>query len=164
MILSLIVAMDANRLIGADGRLPWRLPDDMRWFRRITMGKPVIMGRKTYESLPTQFRPLPGRDNIVVTRNRAYQAEGAAVVHSAADALAAAGDVKEVIVAGGATLYEQMLPQSVRLYLTLIDAAFAGDTYFPEIDWSEWREVSREVHEVDGRHPYRFHWLVLERH
>ena len=163
MQISLIVAMDRKRLIGRDGRLPWRLPDDMQWFRQQTMGKPVIMGRKTYESLPARFRPLPGRGNIIVTRNRLYQAEGAAVVHTLTDALAAAGEAPEVMVVGGAQLYARLLPQADRLYLTLIDAEFAGDAHFPEIDPAEWQEISREEHEADGRHAHRFSWVILTR-
>ncbi len=163
MQISLIVAMDRNRVIGRNGRLPWHFPDDMKWFRRQTMGKPVIMGRKTYESIPARFRPLPGRHNIVVTRNRLYQAEGAAVVHTAADALAAAGEAPELMVIGGVQLYARLLPQADRLYLTLIDAEFIGDAYFPEIDPAEWQEISRQRHEVDGRHAYRFSWVILTR-
>ncbi|MCP4415655.1 MAG: dihydrofolate reductase [Chloroflexi bacterium] len=161
--LSMIVAMDKNRLIGVDNGLPWRLPDDMKWFVEKTMGKPVIMGRKTYESIPLKFRPLGGRHNIVLTHNRDYAAPGATVVHSVSNALQAAGDVPEIIIGGGANLYAQLLPQTNRLYLTLIEAEFAGDAYFPKIDWSAWRETLRQHHPSDERHAYSFTWLILDR-
>ncbi len=163
MRLSLIVAMDKNRLIGVNGRIPWRLPDDMKWFREQTMGKPVIMGRKTFESIPDRFRPLPGRRNIVVTRNWLYQAEGVTVINSVEAALAAAGVVDEIVVIGGAELYTQLLPQADRLYLTRIDAEFDGDAYFPEIDPAAWHEVYRQEHPADDRHDYAFTWFIWER-
>jgi dihydrofolate reductase len=163
MILSLIVAMDKNGVIGVNGRLPWHLPDDMKWFREQTIGKPVIMGRKTFESIPEKFRPLPGRHNIIHTRNVKFHAEGATIVHSLGEALAAAGNVAEVMIIGGAELYAQFLPQADRIYLTQIDAAFEGDASFPEITPSAWRERWRQVHEPDKNHPYRFSWVILER-
>ncbi len=163
-----VVALDANRLIGRDNALPWRLPDDMRWFRAQTMGKPCIMGRKTYDSLPERFRPLPGRLNIVVTRNRGYEAPGAVVVHSVDEALAAAGAAPEVIVVGGADLFRALLPQVDRLYLTELDGAAeaqlgARDVFFPDISATAWREVYREHHPADDRHPFPFTWRILER-
>lgn len=158
-----VVAMDDNRLIGRDNDLPWRLPDDMRWFREKTMGKPCIMGRKTYDSLPARFRPLPGRLNIVVTRNREYEASGAIVVHSVEEALAAAGDVEEIIIVGGADLFRRLLPVVDRLYLTRVHGAAEGDVYFPEYDVGEWREIYREDHPADERHAMAFTWLVLDR-
>ena len=161
--ISFVVAMDRNRVIGVDGRLPWRLPDDMKWFKEVTMGKPVIMGRKTYESIPDRFKPLAGRHNIVITHNRNYRAEGATVVHSVDEALAAAADAGEIIIGGGAQLYEALLPQAGRLYLTLVDGAFAGDAYFPELDLDQWREIYHQDHQPDKRHPYSFTWLILER-
>jgi dihydrofolate reductase len=161
--LSFVVAMDSNRLIGAHDGLPWRLPDDMKFFKAITMGKPVIMGRKTYESIPAAFRPLTGRKNIIVTGDKTYQAEGCIVAHSIEEALAAAGEVAEIIVGGGAEVYRQLLPQADRIYLTLVEGQFKGDVYFPQFDMREWREVAREIHEPDERHPYRFNWIILER-
>ncbi|MCL4263847.1 MAG: dihydrofolate reductase [Anaerolineae bacterium] len=163
MIISLIVAMDYNRLIGANNGLPWRLPDDMRWFVERTMGKPVIMGRKTYNSIPAKFRPLHGRHNIIITRNPDYEAVGCTVVHSLAAALAAAGDVPEVIIGGGAQIYAKALPLAHRLYLTLIDGEFTGDAYFPPLDPAEWRETFRQEHEPDARHGHRFTWLIWAR-
>ena len=162
-LLAFVVAMDKNRLIGADNRLPWRLPDDMKWFRQVTLGKPVIMGRKTYESIPPKFRPLPERVNVVVTRQLDYVAEGAIVVHSIAEALTAVAPQPEIIIAGGSQLYEQLLPQADRLYLTLVDGEFGGDAYFPAFDWDDWQEISRERHPSDGRHAVPFDWLILDR-
>lgn len=161
--LAMVVAMDKNCLIGVGNGLPWRLPDDMVWFVQQTMGKPVIMGCKTYESIPAKFRPLKGRHNIVLTRDRSYDAPGATIVHSVEDALAAAGDVEEIIIGGGANLYAQLLPQTTRLYLTLVDAELEGDAYFPEIEWSAWRETFRQDHPADERHTFAFTWLILER-
>lgn len=158
-----VVAMDDNRLIGRENSLPWRLPDDMRWFRDVTLGKPCIMGRKTYDSLPDRFRPLPGRRNIVVTRNREYQAPGAEVVHSVEDALEAAGDAEEVIIVGGADLFRRMMPVVDRLYLTRVHGAAEGDIFFPEYDAAEWREMYRAEHTADERHPWAFTWLILDR-
>jgi dihydrofolate reductase len=161
--LAMVVAMDKNRLIGAGNGLPWHLPDDMQWFVQQTMGKPVIMGRKTYESIPAKFRPLKGRHNIVLTRDQSYEAPGTTVVHSVEAALAVAGEVEEIIVGGGANLYAQLLPQTTRIYLTLIEAELEGDAYFPEIEWSAWRETYREHHPTDKRHNFAFTWLILER-
>ena len=158
-----VVAMDDNRLIGRDNGLPWRLPDDMRWFREKTIGKPCILGRKTYDSLPARFRPLPGRLNIVVTRNPDYDAPGAVVVHSVDDALRAAGDVDEVIIVGGADLFRELLLIVDRLYLTRVHGAAEGDVYFPDVATDGWREVYRDHHPADDRHPFAFTWLILDR-
>lgn len=155
--------MDRNRVIGLRGRLPWRLPDDMRRFRALTMGKPVLMGRKTYESIPERLRPLSGRHNIVLTRRPDYTAPGCTVVDTIDAGLAAAAGADEVMVIGGATLYEQLLPRADRLYLTLVDAALEGDAYFPPLRPSQWREVQREPHPADARHAYSFTFVVFER-
>ncbi len=161
--ISLIVAMDKNRLIGAKNRLPWRLPDDMRWFVKQTMGKPVIMGRKTYDSIPPKFKPLNGRKNIILTRNKKYQVEGCAVVHSLEEALHAAGDVPEIIIGGGTQIYTLSLPIADRIYLTEVDGIFDGDTYFPETNWAEWQESYRQTHAADVRHTHSFTWIILDR-
>ncbi|HFQ93832.1 MAG TPA: dihydrofolate reductase [Anaerolineae bacterium] len=161
--ISLIAAMDRNRLIGAAGRIPWHLPDDMRWFVEQTMGKPVIMGRKTYDSIPPRFKPLKGRHNIILTRQPDYAAAGCTVVHSPEAALAAAGDAPEIIIGGGAALYRHFLPQAGRLYLTLVDGEFSGDVYFPPYDPAAWQETFRQPHPADDRHPPPFTWLILER-
>ncbi len=161
--LALIAALDKNRVIGVNGRIPWRLPDDLKWFREMTLGKPVLMGRKTYESIPAQFRPLPGRRNIVITRQPDYSAPGTAVVHTLAQALTAAAPAPEIIVAGGGELYAALLPQATRLYLTLVAGEFAGDAFFPPYQPHLWRERWRQEHAADERHPYSFTWLILER-
>jgi len=162
--IAFIVAMDENRLIGRDGGLPWRLPDDMRWFREHTICKPCIMGRKTYESLPDRFRPLPDRPNIVVTRDASYQAPGATVVHSLPAALVAAGDVDEIMIVGGGELFAELLPQADRLYLTLVKTAETGDVYFPEMEPGEWVESFCQEHAADERHPYAFIWQIVDRY
>jgi len=138
---ALVAALARNRVIGVGSHLPWRLPEDLARFKRLTMGAPVIMGRKTRESIG---RPLPGRRNIVVTRERAATWEGCVVAHSLDEALALADDAPEAFVIGGAELYAQALPRAARLYLTLIDADYAGDAWFPEFDAAAWREVARE--------------------
>jgi len=155
--------MDRNRLIGAGGGIPWRLPDDMKHFRQVTMGKPVLMGRITYESIPLRFRPLAGRSNIILTRQSDYYAPGCVVVHSLDAALAAAAGQPELMVIGGADLYEQLMPQADRLYLTLVDGEFAGDVFFPSIEVEQWREISRQEHVRDERHLFPFTILLLER-
>ena len=138
--LTLIAAVASNGIIGRDNRMPWHLPEDLRHFKTLTMGHPMIMGRKTWESLPGR---LPGRPHIIVTRSADYRAEGATVTHSLPAAIRAAGDCDEVFVIGGAEIYAQALPIADRLQLTEIDAAFDGDTAFPSWDRSQWRETSR---------------------
>jgi dihydrofolate reductase len=153
--------MDDNRLIGVDNCLPWKLPADMKWFRRHTLGKPIIMGRKTFDSFGG--RPLPERTNIVVTRDKGYQAEGAIIVYSIEEALKAAGDGEEVMIIGGASFYEQMLPRAERLYITQVHGNFEGDAWFPEFEMGEWCEVEREESAVDERNAYPCTFLVFER-
>src|SRR5262245_8417642 len=128
-IVSLIVAMAENGVIGRDNALPWRLPEDLRRFKTITMGKPVIMGRKTFESIG---KPLPGRTNIVLTRDKSWSADGVSVVHSFDEAMARAGEVAEVAVIGGAELFRMALARADRIYLTLVHAEVAGDVVFPQ--------------------------------
>ncbi len=141
--ISLIAALARNRAIGKNGQLLWHLPEDMRHFRETTRGKPVIMGRKTWESLPDSFRPLPGRHNIVISRNPAYVAPGATLVSSLNDAMREAGEALEVFVIGGAELYRQALPIADRLYLTEIAEDFDGDVFFPDVRPEVWEEISR---------------------
>lgn len=160
MTLSLVVAMDRNRVIGRAGRLPWRLPDELQNFKRITMGKPIVMGRRTHESIG---RPLPGRANIVVTRNPHYEAPGCRVVHSLSAALAASAGAGETLLIGGAALFEEALPLAARLYLTEIHAEVDGDVWFPEFDRGAWREVERIEHPADARHEYSHSLSVLDR-
>lgn len=152
--------MARNRVIGRDNRLPWRLPADLAYFKRVTMGHPVIMGRRTWESIG---RPLPGRQNIIVSRNRDYSAAGATVVASLDDAWRAAGDVEEACVIGGTSLFAEALPHADRIHLTEVEAEVEGDTYFPPFDRSQWveREVTRQAR--DERHEYPFRIVVLER-
>jgi dihydrofolate reductase len=146
--LTLVAAIARNGIIGKDNALPWHLPADLRHFKELTTGHAVIMGRKTWESLPEKFRPLPGRQNIVVTRNAGYAAAGAKVVTSLEDAVAAATGA-EAFVIGGAELYRAALPLADRLQLTEIDTDFAGDTWFPARDPAQWQQVAREAH-ADG--------------
>ena len=147
--LALIAARARNGVIGLDNRMPWHLPEDLAHFKRVTLGKPVVMGRKTFESIG---RPLPGRLNIVVTRNPDWQAAGVQVAHSldAALALAAAAAPEEIMLIGGAELYRQALPQADVLYLTEIDAEFAGDAFFPEVDLARWRIDREEAGQRDS--------------
>ena len=152
--------MDRNRLIGRDNALPWRLPADLAHFRNITMGKPVVMGRKTFESIG---RPLPGRTNIVLTRSLDFSAEGVLVADSLESALDLAGDAAEVFVIGGGAVYEQALPQAQRLYLTLVDDEFEGDAWFPAIVPTQWREVERSRHGADERNPHDYSFVVFEK-
>ena len=142
--LALIAACGRGRVIGIDNRLPWHLPEDMKFFRETTRGKPVIMGRKTWESLPDAFRPLPGRLNIVVSRNAGFQAAGGTVVGSLPEALSAARDANIAFVIGGAELYRQSLPLADRLILTEIDQDYPGDAFFPPFSMDEWTETSRQ--------------------
>jgi len=160
MIISLIAAMDKNKVIGKNNSLPWNMPEDMKYFRDKTKGKPVIMGRKTYESIG---KPMPQRTNIIITKDQDYKVEGCIVVHSIDEALKAAGNVEEVMVIGGSQIYKEFLPKANRMYLTFIDAEFEGDTYFPEYNIEEWKEISYEEHERDAENPHDYRFVVLER-
>lgn len=160
MDLSIIVALGANRVIGAKNRLLWHLPAELQYFKKTTMGKPIIMGRKTHESIGTA---LPGRRNIVISRNAAFQALGCEVVSSLDAALSLVKDSAEVMVIGGAQIYQQALPLAQRLYLTRIEGEFVGDTFFPAWLASEWREVSCEQRAADTDNAYAMTFLVLER-
>jgi len=160
MIISLVAAMGNGRVIGIENRLPWRLPADMKHFRTLTMGKPVLMGRKTFESVG---KPLAGRTNIVVTQDKTYQPIGVKVAHTIDEALAIAGEAQEVMVIGGASFYMQLLPRAQRLYLTEIHHDFAGDALFPAWDSAEWHEVHRDNHAPDGDNAYPYSFVTLER-
>ena len=160
MILTLVVAMSENRVIGRDGDLPWRLPEDLKHFKKVTLGKPVIMGRKTWDSL--YVKPLPGRRNIVVTRNPDFQAEGAETTAAVEDALALVASEEEVMVIGGATLFQDALPVASRLHLTEVHAEIDGDTFFPKFDRSHWRETSRDDQPAEGDTP-AYSFVLLER-
>jgi len=154
-VLTLIAAVARNGVIGVDNRLPWHLPADLQHFKALTLGNTVIMGRKTWESLPAKFRPLPGRRNVVVTRDGSYRAEGAVVALSLPAAIEAA-ETGEAFVIGGAELYAAALPLADRLELTEIDAAFEGATHFPAIDPHRWRETAREAHRAEAGFDYAF--------
>ncbi|HVS00640.1 MAG TPA: dihydrofolate reductase [Thermoanaerobaculia bacterium] len=160
MRLSLIVAMAANRVIGRDNRLPWHLSADLKRFKRLTMGHTLIMGRKTFESIG---RPLPGRSTVVVTRRTDYAPPGVQVAHSVREALALTQGDEEVFIAGGAELFRETLPVADRLYLTLIEKEFEGDTFFPDFDPSAWRVVEEERHEPDAEVPYAYTFQTLDR-
>lgn len=159
--ISLIVAMDQNRVIGKDNQLPWYLPADLQYFKKVTMGKLIIMGRKTFESIG---RVLPGRENIIVTRNEQYINENCTILHSIDEVKTFADESEqEVFVIGGAEIFREILPTTDRLYLTKIQASFEGDTYFPEIDEKEWREISSTPGVVDEKNLYPHQFIVLER-
>ncbi len=159
--ISYVVAVSRNGVIGREGTLPWHIPSDLKRFKEITMGKPVVMGRKTWESLPR--KPLPGRRNIVVTRQKGYAAEGAEVVHGVDAAIAACETDPEVAVIGGGEIYQLLWPIVNRLYLTEVDMHAEGDTLFPAIDPQEWREVSREEHSQGPNDSAAFILRVLDR-
>ena len=152
--------MAQHRVIGRDGSLPWHLPADLKRFRAITMGKPIVMGRRTHESIG---RVLPGRRNVVLSRQRDFVAAGCDVFVSLDVALAALHEASEVMIVGGAALYAEALPRATRLYLTEVDAELAGDVYFPAFERDAWRELECEAHAVDATHAYACKFRVLER-
>ena len=164
MTISLIAALSRNRVIGKNNDLPWHLPDDMKYFMQTTKGHHIIMGRKNYDSIPEKFRPLPNRKNIVVTRQKDLKLDGCTVVNS----LQAGVDIArntgepELFIIGGSAIYQLGLPLANRLYLTEIDADLQGDTYFPAINRSDWKEVSRKHHAADERHAYPFDFVIYE--
>ena len=157
---SLIVATDEAGGIGLGGGLPWRLPDDLRRFKSLTLGKPVVMGRRTWDSIG---RPLPGRLNIVISRDPRLSIEGATVVGTLEAALAAAGDVPEVCVIGGAEIYRLALPLAGTIHLTEVHARVGADTHFPPLDPTEWVEVAREERAADERHAHAMSYVTLRR-
>jgi len=154
------VAVASNGVIGRDGELPWRLPADLAHFKETTMGKPIVMGRRTWESIG---RPLPGRDNIVITRRSDYVAEGCQVVHSLPEALRAAGEAEEVMIIGGAGLYEEALPLARRIEMTRVHGEIPGDTCFPWLNQLDWEEVRREEREADDDNAWPLSFITLER-
>jgi dihydrofolate reductase len=166
MQLAIIVAAAENGVIGKNNALPWRIPADMRYFKQTTMGKPIVMGRKTFESIG---KPLPGRTNIVITRNSAFVAEGIKVVSSLDEALKLAEDIavadgaEELVVIGGAEIYRSAMPRADRLYLTEVHASVEGDALLPEIDWAHWREVGRERHQAESPGEHDFSFVRYER-
>jgi dihydrofolate reductase len=158
--ISIIVAVAGNGVIGTGNRLPWHLPDDLQRFKALSMGKPIVMGRRTFESIG---KPLPGRTNIVVSRQPGLVIGGTIVTASLDAALAAAGAVPEVVVIGGAQIFRQVLPRTDVVHLTRVHARIAGDVLFPELDPGRWRETAVEHHAADERHQYAFTFVTLER-
>jgi dihydrofolate reductase len=156
---TLVVAVADSGVIGRDNTLPWHLPEDLKRFKRITMGKPIVMGRKTFESIG---KPLPGRENIVVTRDANYRREGVTVVHDADAAMRAAGNAPEVMVIGGAELFRQFLPRARRIHLTRVHGDIAGDVMWPALD-DTWDVVEREKHAADERHRYAMTFELWEK-
>lgn len=159
--ISLIAAMAKDRVIGKDNDMPWHLPADLQHFKKVTLGKPVIMGRRTFESIG---RPLPGRRNIVITRNVNWSHDGVEVVSSTEMAMSLVVDVEEVMIIGGGKIYEQFLPMADSLYLTFIDLEVDGDTCFP--DWTEvghWQQVAQESHEPDDKNTLAYEFIKLEK-
>jgi dihydrofolate reductase len=160
VIISMIAAMANNRVIGLDNKMPWHLPAELQLFKRATFGKPIVMGRNTFESIG---RPLPGRLNIVLSRQAEYQPAGVTVVATLDDAVTAAGDVEELMIIGGATIYNQCLAAADRLYLTHIDLTTTGDTWFPDYEQYTWRELEHEAYPADANNPYAYQFSLLER-
>jgi dihydrofolate reductase len=158
--ISIIVALAENGVIGSDNRLPWHLPDDLKRFKALSLGKPIVMGRRTFESIG---RPLPGRTNIVVSRRPGLAIEGTVVAQSLDAALAAAGTAPEVVIIGGAEIFRQALPRTDLIHLTRVHARVAGDVVFPDLDPGKWRETAVEHHAADERHQYAFTFVTLQR-
>jgi len=159
-LITLIVAVADSGVIGRDNGLPWHLPEDLKRFKRLTMGKPMVMGRRTFESIG---KPLPGRLNIVVTRDTNYRREGVTVVHDVDGALRAAGDAPEVMVIGGAELFRALLPRAGRIHLTRVHGNIEGDVMWPALDERDWAVVERETHAADERHAYAMTFEVWEK-
>jgi dihydrofolate reductase len=159
-LISLIVAMAQNGVIGRDSSLPWRLPDDLKRFRAFTLNKPILMGRKTFESIG---HPLPGRINLVLTRDRSWYAEGVIAVHSVEEALTQAGSSDELVAIGGAEIYRLVLPFARRIYLTHVHADVPGNITFPEFDSTQWADVEYSSQPADDEHAYPLTFVTLER-
>ncbi|KKI88693.1 dihydrofolate reductase [Bacillus sp. SA1-12] len=159
--ISLLYAMDKNRLIGRNNQLPWHLPQDLAYFKRVTMNHKIVMGRKTYESIG---KPLPGRENIIITRDKNFSCEGCKVLHSIDEFLALANKCEEeIFVIGGSEIFKEILPYTDRLYVTHIYHDFEGDTYFPETEDNDWKVISKEPGIKDEKNPYDFDFVVYER-
>lgn len=156
----MIAALADNRVIGKDNKMPWHLPADLQYFKKTTMGSPIIMGRKTYASIG---RPLPGRLNIILSRDKSLQIEGTTVVSSLENALSTASGADEVFITGGSHLYNTFLEKTDRLYLTLIDAEFEGDTFFPDYTQYNWKQTHKQMHTADDTNPYPHTFLTLDR-
>lgn len=160
MIVSLIVAMDKQRVIGYQNKMPWHIPADLAHFKKITLGKPIVMGRKTFESIG---RSLPGRRNVVISRQADLSLSGCEVVHSLSQAYALLKSESEIMIIGGSEIFQQALPDAKRLYLTIINHTFVGDTYFPEFDFNDWVEITREDHPADSKNSFSYQFITLEK-
>ena len=160
MLVSIIAAMDRNRLIGNKNQLPWHLPADLAHFKRVTMGKPVIMGRKTFESIG---RPLPGRTNIILTRRSDFHSEGVVKAQSLQQAFDYVADQDEAMIIGGGSIYQQALPLADRLYLTYVEDSFEGDAWFPEFDKGHWRVIAEEQHAADEKNSVDYRFVTYQR-
>ncbi|MFH1509604.1 MAG: dihydrofolate reductase [Candidatus Nealsonbacteria bacterium] len=158
--ISIIVAIGNNLVIGKDNKLPWDLPADMDHFQQKTLGKPMIMGQKTFESIG---RPLPQRTNLILTLDENFSQEGCIIAHSIDEALDKLKDFEEIMIIGGVSIYKQFLPIADRMYLTLIDGEFEGDAFFPEFDWDDWNEIERIENKPDSKNPYKYTFVTLER-
>ena len=160
MRISIIAAVAKNGVMGKNNSLPWNLPSDMKKFKELTTGKPVIMGRKTFDSIG---KPLAGRVNIILTRNSDFNAEGVAIVHSPEEALQLVADQDEIMIIGGESVYGQFLPRASRIYLTRVDSDFDGDSFFPPMDLDSWTEVIRETKEPDEKNAHRHTFFVYDK-
>lgn len=160
MRISAVVAMAQNRVIGKNNQLPWRLPADLRYFKALTLGKPILMGRKTHEAIG---RVLPGRRNIILTRNKAFQVSGAKVIYSFEEVLKGLKEEDELMLIGGAQLFQALLPEIQKIYLTKVHAIVEGDSYFPELNPTEWQEIYCEDHPADHENEYAYSFSVWER-
>ncbi|MFA1711080.1 dihydrofolate reductase [Peribacillus frigoritolerans] len=159
--ISLMVAMDQNRVIGKNNKLPWHLPADLQYFKKVTMGHPIVMGRKTFESIG---RVLPGRENVIVTRNQEFKVEGCVVLHDIAQIkMFADNHDEEVFVIGGAEIFKEILPFTDRLYITEIHETFEGDTFFPEIDENEWDVISSNAGQIDEKNRFAHDFIILQK-
>lgn len=160
MRISIIAALSKNRVIGKDNKLPWNLPGDLKRFKKLTLGKPVIMGQKTFESIG---KALPGRINIVLTQDKSFRPENCVVAYSLREALKASRAAEEVMIIGGSSVFEQFLPLASRMYLTLIDEEFDGDVFFPEFNRSDWQETARSENRPDKENIYKYTFVTLEK-
>ncbi|WJE54767.1 dihydrofolate reductase [Bacillus cereus] len=160
MIISFMVAMDENKVIGKDNKLPWHLPSELQYVKKTTMGHPLIMGRKNYEAIG---RPLPGRRNIIVTRNMNYHVEGCEIAQSVEEVFELCKNEEEIFIFGGAQIYELFLPYVNKLYITKIHHSFEGDTFFPEMNMKEWKEVFVEKGVTDEKNPYTYYYHIYEK-
>lgn len=158
MVISIIAAIAKNLVIGKNNKLPWNLPADLRRFKELTLGKPIIIGQRTFESIG---RSLPERKNIILSQEENFRPKNCLVVHSIEEALKAAGNAPEVMICGGVSVYKQFLPLAHKMYLTLIDENFDGDAYFPEFNWKDWQEIERIENQPNKKNPYRYTFITL---